>query len=74
MADYAKILDHPTLLRDMNSKAILQTDLVAVRRHEKRINALQQDAARDKAIADLQSEMKEIKNLLLQLSGVIKQS
>jgi hypothetical protein len=69
MVDFARIQDHPTLIRDLRSQAILSIDSVAVRRHEKRITELQKETARDAEIGYLKTQMTEIKTLLMQLSN-----
>jgi hypothetical protein len=64
MRTYAKIIDHKSLIRDMESQAILETDLVVVRQHEKRIKDLQKEQARDAEINNLKNDMNEIKMML----------
>jgi len=65
----AKIINNPTLVRDMSTQAILNTDQLAVRRHEKRIAELQKESAREKDICQLKNDISEIKALLRQLSN-----
>lgn len=67
MRPYVKIKDHNNLIRDTRSQAILQTDPTVVRKHEKRILELQEQAARDQEINNIKTELSEIKNLLHQL-------
>jgi hypothetical protein len=69
--DFAKIVDHPNLVRDLRTQAVLNTDSVAVRRHEKRIADLQKEQARDQEISCLRQELCEIKSLLSQLSNTL---
>jgi hypothetical protein len=69
MVDFAKIIDHPSLVRDMRTNAVLNTDHVAVRRHEKRIADLQREQARENELVSLKSEMSEMRALLMQLSN-----
>jgi hypothetical protein len=64
MTKYAKIIEEKYLVRDMYSKAVLNTDTSAVRRHEKRLMDLQKEEVRDKEINSLRSELSEIKKLL----------
>ncbi len=67
--DYAKIVDHPTLIRDMGSQAVLNTDLTVVRRHEKRASDLAKEEARTHEINNLKSELAELKEMLKALTG-----
>ena len=63
----AKITDHPHLVRDLHTGAVLNTDHLAVRRHEKRISDLQDQQARDAEVASIKNEITEIKAMLHQL-------
>jgi hypothetical protein len=71
MAEYIKVKDHPNLLRESNSKAIVNTNFAAYEAAVKRSRAAQnqrdelRDAVRD--INNLKCEMHEIKSLLLKL-------
>jgi len=65
----SKVLNHPNLVRDINTQAILNTDHVVVKRHEKRIADLQNEKIREQDIADMKSDIQEIKALLRQLSN-----
>jgi cob(I)alamin adenosyltransferase len=65
----AKILNHPNLVRDMNTQAVLTTDRMLVRRHEKRVADLQKEEVREQDIAQLKNDISEIKVLLRQLSN-----
>lgn len=65
----AKIIDHPNLIRDMNTQAILSTDQLAVRRHEKRVSDLQKQSAREDDIFQMKNDISEIKAILRQLSN-----
>jgi len=69
--EYVPVEDHPTLARDMGSRAIVNTNMQAYEAAVKRATAVKQqkdslrDAVRD--INSLKSEMNEIKSLLLKL-------
>jgi len=71
MTEFVKVKDHPNLMRDMNSRAIVNTNLAAYEAAVRRKNATKKhkdelrDAVRD--INNLKCEMHEIKGLLLQL-------
>ena len=71
MAEYITVQDHNNLGRDVNSNAIVNTDLSAYERAVSRSRAAQKnkdelrDAVRD--INSLKSEMHEIKSLLMQM-------
>jgi hypothetical protein len=68
MARYAKIVDHKHLVRDLHSKAILNTDPTVLRKHEKRIIDLQKEEERKNEINIIKSDIAEIKNLLKSLT------
>ena len=71
MAEYIQVKDHPDLVRDTQSHAIVNTNMAAYQAAIERSRAAQKqrdelrDAVRD--INNLKCEMHEIKNLLLQL-------
>lgn len=71
MTEYIKVKDHPTLARDTNSRAIVNTSLSAYEAAVQRTKSAQKsrdelrDAVRD--INNLKCEMHEIKSLLLKL-------
>ena len=71
MTDYIKVEEHPKLVRDSYSRAIINTDIHAYEAAIKRSRSVNQqkdtmrDAVRD--INNLKSEMHEIKSLLLKL-------
>lgn len=65
----AKIIDNPTLVRDMSTNAILNTDQLSVRRHEKRVSDLQKQSAREDDIDQMKSDISEIKAILRALSN-----
>jgi hypothetical protein len=67
--EFAKIVDHPTLVRDMGSQAILNTDLTVVRKHEKRIQELHKEEERSREINTLKSELAELKVMLKALTS-----
>ena len=71
MTDYIQVKDHPDLVRETNSHAIVNTNMAAYKAAVERSRAAQKnkddlrDAVRD--INNLKSEMHEIKSLLLKL-------
>ena len=71
MTEYIQVKDHPDLVRETNSHAIINTNMAAYKTAVERSRAAQKqkdelrDAVRD--INNLKCEMHEIKNLLLQL-------
>lgn len=64
MTQFAKIVDHKHLVRDLYSKAVLNTDTTVVRKHEKRMRDLQKEEVRTAEINNLKTEMADIKKLL----------
>jgi hypothetical protein len=61
---YSRIIDHPNLIKDHHSKAILNTDEGATKRHELRLAKVLKEQARDEAINTLRNDMADIKELL----------
>jgi hypothetical protein len=59
-----RVNDHPELVKDSHTKAVLNTDLAAVRRHEERLLKVNKELQRDKEIGQLKNDMNEVKNLL----------
>jgi hypothetical protein len=66
---FAKIVDHPSLYRDLHTQAILQTDPVVLRKHEQRIKVLEKEQARDAELCFLRTQLMEVRALVLQLSA-----
>ena len=71
MAEYIQVKDHPDLVRDTQSHAIVNTNMAAYQSAVERSRAAQKqrdelrDAVRD--INSIKSEMHEIKSLLMQM-------
>ena len=67
MSEYIQVEDNPSLARDKNSRAIVNTNMAAYEAAVNRSHNSQElrDAVRD--INNLKCEMHEIKNLLLQI-------
>lgn len=61
---YAKIVDHEGLVRDMDTQAILLTDLSIPRKHEARVVELMKVEEREEEINSLRRDMTEIKEML----------
>lgn len=59
-----KVKDHPNLRKDLDSGAILNVDRGAVERHKARSVNLNKEIERDNDIANLKSDVSEIKELL----------
>jgi hypothetical protein len=70
---FAKVKDHENLVRDMNSKAILNTDKLALQEYyQKRELAkkeLSEKTESKQRLDKIENEMSEIKNLLRELIG-----
>ena len=70
---FAKVKDHENLVRDMNSKAILNTDKLALQEYyQKRDLAkkeLSEKTESKQRLDKIENDMAEIKNLLTQLVG-----
>lgn len=68
-----KVNDHPNLVKDSHSKAILNTDTSAVKRHQERFARVYKDQSRDQEIAQLKTDVSDIKKMLSQLLGALGQ-
>ena len=73
MADSAKVEGHTSLVRDLKSQAIINTDSDAYARYmaRKRKQKVQNDALREviRDVNELKIEMKAIKEQLIELSN-----
>ena len=73
MADSVKVEGHTSLVRDLKSQAIINTDSDAYARYmaRKRKQKVQNDALREviRDVNELKIEMKEIKKQLIELSN-----
>jgi hypothetical protein len=74
MTDYLKVKDHPSLVRDKNSNAILNTDQIALNKYrEERERLLKINNAVDdtdmlkKDMARTKQDINEIKQMLMKL-------
>jgi hypothetical protein len=70
---FAKVKDHENLVRDMNSKAILNTDRLALQdyyqKREQAKKELSEKTESKQRLDKIENDMAEIKNLLTQLVG-----
>lgn len=66
---YLKVQDENNLIRDTYSKAILNTDITAIKRHEMRMKGIEKEKHQETEINNLKQEIAEIKNLLLSLKA-----
>jgi len=55
-------------MRDLDNQAVINTDKLAIRRHEKRMKELESEKARDQAIKSLRQDVDEIKSMIKCLS------
>lgn len=71
MSRYQKVEGHTSLVRDTRTGAIINTNRSEIARARKRKEAKKQEAERldtlSKEVSSLQSEISEIKNLLVRL-------
>ena len=69
---FAKVKDHDNLVRDMNSKAVLNTDKLGLQDYlQKRVMAkkeLLEKTETKQRLAKIEEEMSEIKNLLREIA------
>ena len=70
---FAKVKDHENLVRDMNSKAILNTDKLALQEyyHKRELakKELSEKTESKQRLDKIENEMSEIKDLLRELIG-----
>lgn len=66
---HAKIVDHPTLYRDMNSQHIVQTDTSLVRKHQARTAAIEEAKKLKDEVAAIKSDIDEIKKMLERIAS-----
>jgi len=64
MNDRAKIKEKPTLIKDLNNFAILNTDKAVVAQHRLKMAELERKKKMETEINNLKSEVSEIKNML----------
>lgn len=64
---YAKVKDKQNFIRDMQTKAILNTDISVVRRHEQEVARKEREDAQQYQINTLQREISELKELIKKL-------
>ena len=73
---YAKVKDHNHLIRDMNSKAVLNTDKAGLNDYMMKRDIAkkhQEEQSETKMrLAQLEEDMTEIKNLLIEIAGMRK--
>jgi len=65
------------LIRDVNSKALLNKNLAALRDYKNKRNLIQtikqEDGETKQRLAKLESDMQDIKNLLIEIAALRKQ-
>lgn len=64
----AKIIDHPDLIRDMDSKAVLANNLDKYQEHRQKKHFLKNVLNQSQEIDNLKKDINEIKEMLLQLT------
>ena len=73
---YAKVKDHNHLIRDIQSKAVLNTDKAGLNDYmmKREIAKKQQEEQSETKmrLAQLEEDMTEIKNLLIEIAGMRK--
>lgn len=67
MSNFAKVKDHNGLIRDMDSKAILNVDTKALIEHRSKKQVMKGVIDNSKKIDNLENDISEIKQLLAQL-------
>ena len=64
----AKIIDHPDLIRDMESKAVLASNIDKYQEHKQKKHFLKNIMNQGQEIENLKKDISEIKEMLLQLT------
>ena len=64
---YAKVKENPELIRDMNSKAVLNTNLTALQAYKKKREKQQEIQSAVDDINNLRQEVTELKTLMQRL-------
>lgn len=64
---YLKVKDRPDLVRDVESKAILSTDLRALQEHREKKRLFKQLLEKTNEVDQLKNDVQEIKAMLQQL-------
>ena len=59
-----RVTDHPNLVKDSYSKAVLNTDVSAVKRHDERIAKVNKELQRERDISQMRTELAELKSLM----------
>lgn len=63
----AKIIDHPDLIRDLESKAVLATDIKKYSEHVQKKNLLKDMMKQNEEIKSLKKDIEDLKALVGQL-------
>lgn len=61
---YLKVKDEEHLIRDADSKAILNTDLSAVKRHDLRLLQVEREKRRENEINSIKQDITELKDMI----------
>ncbi len=64
---YLKVENEKNLVRDATTKAVLNTDLSVVKKHELKMKEMNRERARNEEINTLKKDIAEIRELLVQL-------
>jgi len=67
MSDFAKVEGHKGLVRELNSKAILNTDHEALMQHRRNKKVLKDLLSNSEKIEKLENDINEIKDMLVEL-------
>lgn len=67
MTNYAKVKEHKDLVRDMESKAILNIDTQALMEHRKKKALMREVVNNSNKINQMESDIGEIKQMLLSI-------
>lgn len=66
---FSKVIDHPDLVRDMNSKAVLASDLEKYQEHRQKKHFLKSLMDQGKEIDNLKQDINDIKQMLIKLTA-----
>jgi carbamoylphosphate synthase small subunit len=64
MSNYAKVKEHNDIVRDMDSKAILNIDRESLENHRRKKTVMKSIVENNEKIHELDNDVKEIKQML----------
>lgn len=69
---FAKVYEHPELIKDVRSKAILNVDVGAIARHQQMMAKINKDKALNTRVENIEQKLVEIQATNDQILGYLK--